>query len=122
MLAIDGLNVYDVLNYQELVMTSKTAKAIEARLAERQSRSGDMSSPESLILAPIITEKGTMASEKASQVVFRVRPGAGKDKIREAIEHLFKVTVIKFAPLTSWARNGKKAQSRAARAIGKRHT
>jgi large subunit ribosomal protein L4 len=30
-LAIAGLNVYDVLNYDELVMTSKTAKAIEAR-------------------------------------------------------------------------------------------
>jgi large subunit ribosomal protein L4 len=32
-LAIAGLNVYDVLNYEELVMTSKTAKAIEARFA-----------------------------------------------------------------------------------------
>ena len=54
-----------------------------------------MSSPESLIIAPIITEKGTMASEKAGQVLFKVRPGASKDKIREAVEHLFKVTVIK---------------------------
>ena len=32
-LAIEGLNVYDVLNYRELVMTSRTAKAIEARFA-----------------------------------------------------------------------------------------
>src|ERR1700724_1090554 len=32
-LAIEGLNVYDVLNYRELVMTSSTAKAIEARFA-----------------------------------------------------------------------------------------
>ena len=54
-----------------------------------------MSSPESLILAPIITEKGTLASEKAGQVLFRVRPGASKDKIREAVEHLFHVTVVK---------------------------
>jgi large subunit ribosomal protein L23 len=54
-----------------------------------------MSSPESLILAPIITEKGTLASEKAGQVLFRVRPGASKDKIREAVEHLFNVTVVK---------------------------
>ena len=54
-----------------------------------------MSSPESLIVAPIITEKGTLASEKAGQVLFRVRPGASKDKIREAIEHLFHVTVVK---------------------------
>jgi large subunit ribosomal protein L4 len=32
-LAIEGLNVYDVLNYRELVMTSSTAKALEARFA-----------------------------------------------------------------------------------------
>ncbi len=32
-LALEGLNVYDVLNYQELVMTTRTAKAIEARFA-----------------------------------------------------------------------------------------
>ena len=32
-LAIEGLNVYDVLNYRELVMTSETAKAIEARFS-----------------------------------------------------------------------------------------
>jgi len=51
--------------------------------------------PENLILAPIITEKGTMASEKAGQVLFRVRPGASKDKIRADVEHLFNVTVLK---------------------------
>ena len=32
-LAVEGLNVYDLLNYQELVMTSSTAKAMEARFA-----------------------------------------------------------------------------------------
>jgi large subunit ribosomal protein L4 len=32
-LAVEGLNVYDLLNYQELVMTSSTAKALEARFA-----------------------------------------------------------------------------------------
>jgi large subunit ribosomal protein L4 len=32
-LALEGLNVYDVLNYRELVMTSETARAIEARFA-----------------------------------------------------------------------------------------
>jgi large subunit ribosomal protein L23 len=52
-------------------------------------------SPESLILAPIITEKGTLMNEEAGQVLFKVRKQASKDKIREAIEHLFKVTVVK---------------------------
>ena len=40
-LALAGLNVYDVLNYDEIVMTKAGAKAIEARLGrEEQSRSG----------------------------------------------------------------------------------
>ena len=34
-LAIAGLNVYDVLNYDEIVMTTRAAKAIEARLTEK---------------------------------------------------------------------------------------
>ena len=52
-------------------------------------------SPENLILAPIITEKGTFANEKAGQVLFRVREHASKDQIRAAIEQLFKVSVVK---------------------------
>jgi large subunit ribosomal protein L4 len=32
-LAVEGLNVYDLLNYSELVMTTSTAKALEARFA-----------------------------------------------------------------------------------------
>ncbi|HJU28661.1 MAG TPA: 50S ribosomal protein L23 [Candidatus Binataceae bacterium] len=52
-------------------------------------------SGEGLIVSPLITEKGTLASEKANQVVFRVRPEASKDQIRTAVEDLFKVTVLK---------------------------
>jgi len=48
-----------------------------------------------VILSPLVTEKSTMATEKANQVVFRVRREAGKDKIRGAIEELFKVTVLR---------------------------
>lgn len=50
-------------------------------------------SAETLIVAPLVTEKGTIVSEKANQVVFRVRPGATKDKIRLVVEEMFKVTV-----------------------------
>jgi large subunit ribosomal protein L23 len=52
-------------------------------------------SHESLIVAPLVTEKGTIAGERANQVVFRVRPEATKDQLRTAIEDLFKVTVVK---------------------------
>ncbi|MGH7934429.1 MAG: 50S ribosomal protein L23 [Candidatus Binataceae bacterium] len=50
---------------------------------------------EQLIVSPLITEKGTAVSEKSNQVVFRVRPEAGKDVIRNAVEDMFKVTVLK---------------------------
>ncbi|HTW88672.1 MAG TPA: 50S ribosomal protein L23 [Candidatus Binataceae bacterium] len=50
---------------------------------------------ESLIIAPLVTEKGTIIAEKSNQVAFRVRPEATKDAIRETIEELFKVTVLK---------------------------
>jgi large subunit ribosomal protein L23 len=50
---------------------------------------------DSVIVTPVVTEKGTLASEKANQVVFRVRPQASKDLIRAAVEQMFKVTVIK---------------------------
>jgi large subunit ribosomal protein L23 len=52
-------------------------------------------SAEALIIAPLITEKGTIASEKANQVIFRVRPEATKDKIRLVVEEMFKVTVLR---------------------------
>jgi large subunit ribosomal protein L23 len=50
---------------------------------------------ESLIVAPLVTEKGTIVNEKGNQVVFRVRPEASKDQLRTVIEDLFKVSVLK---------------------------
>jgi large subunit ribosomal protein L23 len=52
-------------------------------------------SNEGLIISPLVTEKGTIVSEKANQVVFRIRQAASKDQIRTTIEDLFKVTVVK---------------------------
>jgi len=47
-----------------------------------------------IVLAPHITEKSTMLSEK-NAVVFKVAPSATKPEIKAAIEALFKVTVTK---------------------------
>ena len=47
-----------------------------------------------IIRAPVITEKATMLSEQ-NKVVFRVAPNATKPQIAEAIENLFKVSVVK---------------------------
>jgi len=45
-----------------------------------------------VIIAPVITEKSTMASER-NQVIFKVAPRATKPQIKEAIEKLFDVKV-----------------------------
>jgi large subunit ribosomal protein L23 len=45
-----------------------------------------------VILAPIITEKATMASE-ANQVIFKVQKSATKPEIKAAVERLFDVKV-----------------------------
>ncbi len=46
------------------------------------------------ILSPVITEKSTFLSEE-NKVVFRVAMDADKAAIKEAIESLFKVKVVK---------------------------
>ena len=45
-----------------------------------------------VIVAPVITEKATIASEQ-NKVVFRVRRDATKPQIKEAVERLFDVKV-----------------------------
>lgn len=45
-----------------------------------------------IIIAPVITEKATMASEN-NQVIFRVPLSANKNEIKGAVEDLFKVKV-----------------------------
>jgi large subunit ribosomal protein L23 len=55
------------------------------------------------IIAPVITEKSTMASEH-NQVVFKVANGATKPEIKAAIEALFNVKV---AGVNTLVRKGK---------------
>ena len=45
-----------------------------------------------VIIAPVITEKATMASEH-NKVMFKVRRNATKPQIKEAVEKLFDVKV-----------------------------
>ena len=52
-------------------------------------------STQSVVISPLVTEKGTIAGEKSNQVVFRIQPDASKAQIRDVIQDLFKVTVVK---------------------------
>lgn len=68
-----------------------------------------------VILAPIISEKSTLATEKARAVVFRVLPDADKDQVKRAVELMFKVEVDAVRVL-----NVKGKQRRFGRFVGKR--
>ena len=46
-----------------------------------------------VILAPVVSEKTTMAAEVANQVAFKVIPDASKREIHAAVEKMFNVTV-----------------------------
>ncbi|GIK86316.1 MAG: 50S ribosomal protein L23 [Betaproteobacteria bacterium] len=46
-----------------------------------------------VLLAPVISEKGTYVADKHDQVIFRVMPDASKPEIKAAVELLFKVQV-----------------------------
>jgi large subunit ribosomal protein L23 len=52
-----------------------------------------MKSPQDVIRAPLISEKGTQLTER-NQVLFKVSPGANKIEVKHAVESLFKVTVV----------------------------
>jgi large subunit ribosomal protein L23 len=48
-----------------------------------------------IILAPLITEKGTLVGEQGNQFLFKVASGANKVEIKQAIEEFFEVKVEK---------------------------
>lgn len=64
-----------------------------------------------VILAPVITEKATYASE-LNKVVFNVRRDANKEQIKAAVERLFDVKV---ESVNTLIRKGKKKSFRGVR-------
>jgi len=66
-----------------------------------------------VIVAPVITEKATLASE-TNQVIFKVKPDATKPEIKAAVEGLFKVKV---KTVNTIVRKGKKKTFRGVKAV-----
>ena len=58
-----------------------------------------MKGPYEVVLKPLLTEKGTRCKEEANQYLFQVAKGANKVEIKQAIEQLFKVTVLEVRTL-----------------------
>ena len=48
-----------------------------------------------IVKKPILTEESTILMHAKNQYVFHVDPRANKSQIREAVEEMFKVTVVK---------------------------
>ena len=48
-----------------------------------------------VVRRPLVTEKGTLAKELNNQLVFEVDRRANKVEIRQAVEQVFKVKVLK---------------------------
>jgi large subunit ribosomal protein L23 len=53
-----------------------------------------MKSMYDVIVSPIITEKSTAAKEKSNEIEFVVNKVSNKKEIKEAVEKIFKVTVL----------------------------
>ena len=68
-----------------------------------------------VLVAPIVSEKGTMVSEKNNQVLFRVLRDATKPEIKAAVELMFKVEVKGVSVL-----NTKGKTKRFGKSIGRR--
>lgn len=54
-----------------------------------------MRGPQEVIRAPLISEKGSLLAETVHQVSFKVRSDANKVEVKQAVESLFKVKVVK---------------------------
>lgn len=68
-----------------------------------------------ILLAPLLTEKGTLLKEKDNKVVFRVARDVNKIEIKKAVEEIFKVKVNRVTTI-----NCKGKKKRLGKSEGKR--
>ena len=53
-----------------------------------------------VIIAPVITEKSAKIAEKGNKIVFKVKNDANKIQIKQAVEKIFGVKVLRVIQLT----------------------
>jgi large subunit ribosomal protein L23 len=69
-----------------------------------------------VLVAPVVSEKGTFIGEKHNQVIFRVVPNATKAEVKAAVKLMFKAEVESVA-----IANVKGKEKRFGRFIGRRN-
>ncbi len=74
-----------------------------------------MKDPRQILRRPLITEKSTLVKEEDNQLVFEVDPRANKVEIRQAVEQIFKVKVLKVRTI-----NYQGKRKRLGRSMGRR--
>jgi len=65
--------------------------------------------PHQIVLRPLVTEKGYHKAERCNAYTFEVNRMAGKEDIREAVEALFNVKVVR---VNTQSRKGKPRRTR----------
>ena len=75
-----------------------------------------------MLLAPVVSEKGTYIADKHSQVIFKVMPNATKPEVKAAVEAMFKVEVDSVQIANVGGKEKRFGQSPAGGAAGKRPT
>lgn len=60
---------------------------------------------------PVITEKATIMGDEFNQYVFEVAPDANKLQIKEAVELIFEVSVVKVNTMVVPAKRGRRGRN-----------
>ena len=74
-----------------------------------------------ILIAPIVSEKGTFIADKHEQVIFRVVQDATKPEIKAAVESMFSTKDKKIEVLSVQVANVKGKEKRFGRFMGRRN-
>jgi large subunit ribosomal protein L23 len=64
-----------------------------------------------VLVRPVVTEKSAVQSDELNQYVFEVAPEANKIQIKEAVELIFEVTVVKVNTMVMPAKRGRRGRN-----------
>ena len=70
-------------------MNATTVRKAEPKTAKPKPRAYDPNRLALVLLAPVVSEKGTHIADKHEQVIFKVLPDATKPEIKAAVELMF---------------------------------
>lgn len=71
-----------------------------------------MTTLQTILHRPLVTEKSNYQSGKLNQYVFEVSPDATKTLVKDAVETMFDVTVVSVNIMNTPAKRGRRAKSR----------